>query len=53
MALDGSLEPSVQHDQVNKASEAARKAPDTARLEATLGHRFADRGTPGHARSPI
>jgi len=43
MALHGSLEPSVQHHQVNKASEAARKAPDTARLEVTLGHRFNDK----------
>ena len=42
MALYGSLEPSVQHHQVSKAGESGRKAPDTARLEAALGHRFAD-----------
>ena len=42
MALHGSLEPSVQHDQVSKVGDGGRKAPDTARLEATLGHRFAD-----------
>lgn len=42
MALHGSLEPSVQHDQVSKAGDGGRKAPDTARLEAVLGHRFAD-----------
>lgn len=42
MALYGSLEPSVQHHQVSKASDGGRKAPDTARLEAALGHRFAD-----------
>lgn len=42
MALHGSLEPSVQHHQVSKANDGGRKAPDTARLEAALGHRFAD-----------
>ena len=42
MALHGSLEPSVQHHQVSKAGDGGRKAPDTARLEAALGHRFAD-----------
>jgi ribonuclease-3 len=42
MALHGSLEPSVQHDQVSKTGDGGRKAPDTARLEAALGHRFAD-----------
>ncbi len=43
MALYGSLEPDLQHHQVSKAGEGGRKAPDTARLEAALGHRFADR----------
>ena len=43
MALHGSLEPSVQHHQVSKGSETARKAPDTARLEAALGHSFRDK----------
>ena len=43
MALHGSLEPSVQHHQVSKAGEGGRKAPDTARLEATLGHSFSDK----------
>ena len=42
MALYGSLEPSVQHHQVSKVGDGGRKAPDTARLEAALGHRFAD-----------
>ena len=42
MALHGSLEPSVQHHQVSKANDSGRKAPDTARLEAALGYRFAD-----------
>lgn len=42
MALYGSLEPSVQHHQVSKPNDGGRKAPDTARLEAALGHRFAD-----------
>jgi len=42
MALHGSLEPSVQHHQVSKAGDGGRKGPDTARLEAALGHRFAD-----------
>lgn len=42
MALHGSLEPSVQHHQVSKTNDGGRKAPDTARLEAALGHRFAD-----------
>jgi ribonuclease-3 len=43
MALHGSLEPDLQHHQVSKAAEGGRKAPDTARLEATLGHRFNDK----------
>jgi ribonuclease-3 len=43
MALHGSLEPSVQHHQVNKVSEPARKPPHTARLQPTLGHRFNDK----------
>lgn len=44
MALDGSLEPPVQHDQVTKPSDHVRKLPDLSRLEAKLGHVFADRG---------
>ena len=44
MALDGSLGPPVQRDQVSKAGEQGRKVPDLSRLEATLGHSFADRG---------
>lgn len=43
MALHGALGPHLQHDQVSKAGEGGRKAPETARLEATLGYRFADR----------
>jgi len=43
MALHGSLEPSVQHHQVSKGGEGGRQAPDTARLEATLGHSFANK----------
>lgn len=43
MALDGSLEPPVQHDQVTKPSDNARKLPDLSRLEGKLGHVFADR----------
>ncbi len=44
MALHGSLEPPVQLNQVSKVGDGGRKAPDTARLEAVLGHRFADQG---------
>ncbi|MGX1741376.1 ribonuclease III [Bosea sp. NPDC055353] len=44
MALHGSLEPPVQLHQVSKVGDGGRKAPDTARLEAVLGHRFADQG---------
>ncbi len=43
MALDRALGPPVQRDQVSKGGDGARKAPDLARLEATLGHGFADR----------
>lgn len=44
MAVDGSLEPHLQHDQVTKPQDNARKLPDLARLESRLGHAFADRG---------
>ncbi|PZO01560.1 MAG: ribonuclease III [Hyphomicrobiales bacterium] len=44
MALDGALESPVQRDKVSKAGDSGRKAPDTARLQATLGHVFADQG---------
>jgi ribonuclease-3 len=54
MALDGALEPPVQRHQVIKPADTARKTPDRktpgrntpdlARLEAVLGHSFADRG---------
>lgn len=43
MALDGSLEPPVQRDQVSKPGEGGRKTPDLAKLETALGHVFADR----------
>lgn len=48
MALDRALEPPVQHDQVTKPQvtkpgDSGRKTPDLARLEAKLGHVFANR----------
>lgn len=43
MAVYGSLEPDFQHHQVSKPASSGRTAPDLAKLEATLGHRFADR----------
>ncbi len=43
MAVDGALEPSVLDDQVTKPIETPRKQPDLARLEARLGHAFANR----------
>ncbi len=44
MALDGSLGPPVQRHQVSKAGDTGRKAPETSRLQETLGHVFADQG---------
>lgn len=43
MAVVGSLEPPVQHDQVSKPSETGRKQPDLAALETRLGYRFRKR----------
>lgn len=43
MALDRALEPPVLDDQVTKPGDSGRKLPDLARLEAKLGHVFADR----------
>lgn len=39
----GSVEPHTQYDQVTRSSDTGRKTPDLARLEARLGHRFANR----------
>lgn len=43
MAVDGALEPSVLDDQVTKPIDSGRRLPDLARLEAKLGHVFANR----------
>jgi ribonuclease-3 len=43
MAVDGALEPPVQRHQVSKAADIGRKTPELSRLEAALGHVFADK----------
>lgn len=43
MAVDRALEPPVQRYQVSKAGDSGRKAPELSRLEASLGHVFADK----------
>lgn len=43
MAGHGSVEPDLQHHQVSKPGSTGRSAPETARLEATLEYRFADK----------
>jgi ribonuclease-3 len=43
MAVDGALDPPVQHHPVTRPLDGGRRQPDLARLEAVLGHAFSDR----------